>query len=71
MMLRLVGLMLIPATLLGFVLVYPNAVFTLPSLVVDLLIGLIIILPLAALQSWRSRKARQHVEPACRTGVDQ
>jgi len=28
-----------------------------PSLLVDLLIGIIIILPIVALQTWRSRKA--------------
>ena len=54
---RLIGLVLIPAILAGLVLVYPHAVFRLPSLVVDLLIGLIIILPIVALQIWRSRKA--------------
>ena len=54
---RIAGLVLIPAILAGLVLVYPHAVFRLPSLVVDLLIGLIIILPIVALQTWRSRKS--------------
>jgi Sec-independent protein secretion pathway component TatC len=42
--------------LLGVLLLRPHALFTLPNVLVDLLIGIVIILPIIALQTWRSRK---------------
>jgi hypothetical protein len=57
MTLRIAAFILIPMMLLGVLLIRPHALFMLPSLVVDLLICIIIILPIVALQIWRSRKA--------------
>ena len=57
MTLRIAVFIFIPMMLLGALLIRPRALFMLPSLVVDLLIGIIIILPIVALQTWRSRKA--------------
>jgi hypothetical protein len=56
MTLRITALILIPMLLLGALLIRPHALFVLPSLLVDLLIGIVIILPIVALQTWRSRK---------------
>ena len=52
-----IAVFIIPMILLGVLLTRPHALFVLPSLLVDLLIGIIIILPIVALQAWRSRKA--------------
>jgi hypothetical protein len=58
MTVRIAALILIPMLLLGALLIRPDALSILPSLLVDLLIGIIIILPIVALQTWRSaRKA--------------
>jgi len=57
MTLRIAAFILIPMILLGVLLILPDALFILPSLLVDLLIGIIIILPIVALPTWRSRKA--------------
>jgi hypothetical protein len=57
MTLRIAVFLIIPIILLGALLIRPHALFMLPSLLVDLLIGIIIILPIVALQTWRSRKA--------------
>jgi hypothetical protein len=57
MTLRIAVFFLIPMMLLGVLLIRPHALFILPSLLVDLLIGIIIILPIIALQTWRSRNA--------------
>ena len=57
MTLRIGAFILIPAMLLGVLLIRPHALFVLPNLLVDLLIGIIIILPIVALQTWRSRNA--------------
>jgi hypothetical protein len=57
MTLRIAVFITIPMILLGVVLIRPHALFVLPSLLVDLLIGIIFILPIVALQTWRSRKA--------------
>jgi hypothetical protein len=57
MTLRIAAFILIPMILLGVLLILPHALFILPSLLVDLLIGIIIILPIVALPTWRSRKA--------------
>ena len=54
---RIAVFIIIPLILLGVLLIRPHALFILPSLLVDLLIGIIIILPIVALQTWRSRKA--------------
>jgi hypothetical protein len=56
MTLRITALILIPMLFLGVLLIRPHALFVLPSLLVDLLIGIVIILPIRALQTWRSRK---------------
>jgi len=55
MTLRIVVFTIPPMIVLG-VLLIPHALFVLPSLLVDLLIGIIIILPIVALQTWWSRK---------------
>jgi len=57
MTLRIAAFIFIPMLLLGVLLLRPHALFIMPSLLVDLLIGIIIILPIVALQTWRSRKA--------------
>jgi len=57
MTLRIAAFIFIPMMLLGVLLLRPHALFIMPSLLVDLLIGIIIILPIVALQTWRSRKA--------------
>jgi hypothetical protein len=57
MTLRIAVLILIPVTVLGLLLIRPHVLVALPSAVVDLLIGVVIILPIVALQNWRSRKA--------------
>ena len=57
MTLRTVVFTVFPMILLGMLLIRPHALFVLPSLLVDLLIGIIIILPIVALQTWRSHKA--------------
>ena len=57
MTLRIAACILIPLMLLGVLLMRPHALFMLPSLLVDFLIGIIIILPIVALQTWWSRKA--------------
>ena len=57
MTLRIAAFIFIPIILLGVLLIRPHSLFVLPSLLVDLLIGIIIILPIVALQTWRSRKA--------------
>jgi hypothetical protein len=57
MTLRIAVFIFIPMMLLGALLIRPHTLFVLPSLVVDLLVGIIIILPIVALQTWRSRKA--------------
>ena len=57
MTLRIATFIFIPMMLLGVLLLRPHALFIMPSLLVDLLIGIIIILPIVALQTWRSRKA--------------
>jgi hypothetical protein len=57
MTLRIAAFILIPMILLGLLLIRPHALLMLPSWLVDLLIGIIIILPIVALQTWRSRKA--------------
>ena len=57
MTLRIAASIFIPMILFGVLLIRPRALFILPSLLVDLLIGIIIILPIVALQTWRSRKA--------------
>jgi hypothetical protein len=56
MTLRIVVFTIFPMFLLGVLLIRPHALFVLPSLLVDLLIGIVIILPIVALQTWRSRK---------------
>ena len=56
MTLRIAAFILLPMMLLGVLLLRPHALFTMPSVLVDLLIGMIIILPIVALQTWRSRK---------------
>jgi hypothetical protein len=56
MTLRIAGFILLAMMLLGVLLLRPHALFTMPSGLVDLLIGMIIILPIGALQTWRSRK---------------
>jgi hypothetical protein len=56
MTLRIAAFILLPMMLLGVLLLRPHALFTLPSVLVDLLIGIVIILPIIALQTWRSRK---------------
>ena len=57
MTLRIAAFILIPMMLPGVLLIRPHALSVLPSLLVDLLIGVVIILPIVALQTWRSRKA--------------
>ena len=57
MTLRIAASIFIRMILFGVLLIRPRALFILPSLLVDLLIGIIIILPIVALQTWRSRKA--------------
>jgi hypothetical protein len=57
MTLRIAAFILIPIMLLGVLLIRPHALFMMPSPLVDFLIGIIIILPIVALQTWRSRKA--------------
>jgi hypothetical protein len=57
MTLPIAAFILIPMMLLGVLLIRPHALFMMPSLLVDLLIGIIIIPPIVALQTWRSRKA--------------
>ena len=56
MTLRIAAFILLPMMLLGVLLLRPHALFTMPGVLVDLLIGIIIILPIVALQTWRSRK---------------
>ena len=56
MTLRIAAFILLPMMLLGVLLLRPHALFTMPSVLVDLLIGIVIILPIVALQTWRSRK---------------
>jgi hypothetical protein len=56
MTLRIVMFTIFPMIVLGVLLIRPHAFFVLPSLLVDLLIGIIIILPIVALQTWWSRK---------------
>jgi hypothetical protein len=56
MTLRIAAFIFLPMMLLGVLLLRPHALFTMPSVLVDLLIGMIIILPIVALQTWRSRK---------------
>jgi zinc-ribbon domain len=57
MTLRIAAFILIPMMLLGVLLIRPHALLMMPSLLVDLMIGIIIILPILALKTWRSRKA--------------
>jgi hypothetical protein len=57
MTLRIAALIVIPLTVLVVLLLRPHVLFALPSVVVDFLIGIVIILPIVALQTWRSRKA--------------
>jgi hypothetical protein len=57
MTLRIAALIVIPLTVLVVLLLRPRVLFALPSVVVDFLIGIVIILPIVALQTWRSRKA--------------
>jgi len=57
MTLRIAALIVIPLTVLVVLLLRPYVLFALPSVVVDLLIGIVIILPIVALQTCRSRKA--------------
>ncbi len=56
MTLRIAAFIMIPLLLLGLLAVRPHALAVLPSFLVDLLIGIIIILPIIALQTWRSNK---------------
>jgi hypothetical protein len=56
MTLRIAAFILLPMMLLGVLLLRPHAMFTMPGVLVDLLIGMIIIPPIVALQIWRSRK---------------
>jgi hypothetical protein len=56
MTLRIAAFILLPMMLLVVLLLRPHALFTMPSVLVDLLIGIVIILPIVALQTWRSRK---------------
>jgi hypothetical protein len=56
MTLRIAAFILIPIMLLGVLLIRPHALFVLPSLLVDLLIGIVITLPIVALRIWWSRK---------------
>jgi hypothetical protein len=56
MTLRIAAFILLPMMLLGILLLRPHTLFTMPGVLVDLLIGMIIILPIVALQTWRSRK---------------
>jgi hypothetical protein len=56
MTLRIAAFILLPMMLLGVLLLRPHAQFTRPTVLMDLLTGMIIILPIVALQTWRSRK---------------
>jgi hypothetical protein len=56
MTLRIAAFILLPMMVLGVLLLRPHTLFTMPGVLVDLLIGMIIILPIVALQTWRSRK---------------
>jgi hypothetical protein len=56
MTLRIAALVVIPLIVLVVLLLLPDALFVLPSFIVDFLIGIVIILPIAALQTWQSRK---------------
>jgi hypothetical protein len=56
MTLRIAAFIVLPMMLLGVLLLRPHALFTMPSVLVDLLIGIVIILPIVALQARRSRK---------------
>jgi hypothetical protein len=56
MTLRIAAFIFLPMMLLGVLLLRPHALFTMPSVLVDLLIGMIIILPIIALPTWRSRR---------------
>ena len=51
---RALACLVIPLVLLGGMVARPSALMTLPSLVVDLAIGIIIILPIVAIRMWRS-----------------
>jgi len=53
---RLVACAIIALTLLGFMLTRPSALLRLPSPVVDLIIGLLVVLPVVAIRAWKSRK---------------
>ena len=57
MALRLLACTIIPLVLLGLVLTRPAVLMALPSLVLDLVIGVVIILPIVAIKVWKSRKA--------------
>ena len=53
---RLVACAIIALTLLGFMLTRPSALLRLPSPVVDLIIGLLVVSPVVAIRAWKSRK---------------
>jgi len=55
--LRLLACTIIPLVLLGLMLTRPAVLMALPSLVLDLVIGVVIILPIVAIKVWKSRKA--------------
>lgn len=54
--LQVLACVVIPVIVLGLIVTRPTALMTLPSVVVDLAIGVVIILPIVAIQRWRSRK---------------
>jgi hypothetical protein len=54
--LRIAAFIMIALLLLGLLAVRPHTLAVLPSFLVDLLIGIIIIWPIVALQTWRSNK---------------
>ena len=56
MTLRIAALLVIPVPVLVVLLLRPHALFVLPTVVADFLIAIVIILPIVALQTWRSRK---------------
>ncbi len=54
--LQVLACVVIPLVVLGLIVTRPAALMTLPSVVVDLAIGVVIILPIVGIQRWRSRK---------------
>ena len=56
MTVRLVACAIVALTLLGLIVTRPSALLRLPSLLVDLIIGLLVVLPLVAIRAWKSRR---------------